>query len=108
MGGFYKDVDEKAFVKINWEKCYKDIDFNYLISKLEYGWNNRESLSKNAREWYLNNCRFEDWTKKMKDVINDFYIDQYGVKLIDRVKRKIKKSKKKNKIGKKSLKLLNF
>jgi len=109
VGGFYKDVDKNAFVKINWEKCYKDIDINYIISKLEYGWNNRDSLSKNAREWYLNNCRFEDWSKKMKDVINDFYIDQYGGKLIDNVKKKIKKKRKKrNKIRNKSLKLLNF
>lgn len=74
VGLFYKDVPEDCFVKIDWEK---NNDVNYVLEKLNYGWQNKETLSKNARKWYLENCLFKDWEIKMKNIVDDFYNVNY-------------------------------
>tara|TARA_X000000950_G_C13578377_1_gene522478 strand:- start:443 stop:592 length:150 start_codon:yes stop_codon:yes gene_type:complete len=35
----------------------------YVQEILRYAWENREELSRNAREWYMKHCRFVDWKK---------------------------------------------
>jgi glycosyltransferase involved in cell wall biosynthesis len=74
VGLFYKDVPEDCFVKIEWER---NNDVNYVLEKLNYAWKNKEILSKNARKWYLENCKFIDWKNKMKNIIDDFYSYNY-------------------------------
>lgn len=74
VGLFYKDVPENCFVKLNWKRKN---DIEYINEKINYAWANRYELSKNAREWYLKNCRFADWEKKMKDIVNEFYNMMY-------------------------------
>jgi FkbM family methyltransferase len=74
VGLFYKDVPEDCFVKIEWEK---NNDLDYVLEKLNYAWENKEILSKNARKWYLENCNFIDWENKMKNIVNDFYNYNY-------------------------------
>lgn len=69
VGLFYKDVPENCFVKIEWEK---NGDVEYVKNKLEYAWENRELLSKNARNWYMENHRFCDWLVKIRKVVEDF------------------------------------
>ena len=66
VGLFYKDVPEDCFVKLEWER---NGDVKYVQEKLEYAWEHRESLSKNARKWYMENCRFTDWINKMRKLI---------------------------------------
>lgn len=74
VGLFYKDVPEDCFVKIEWEK---NNDLDYVLEKINYAWENKEILSKNARKWYLENCNFIDWGNKMKNIVNDFYNYNY-------------------------------
>jgi len=72
VGGFYGDVDKKSYVELDWKMCYgDDIDYEYLCNKIRYAWENKEELSKKAREWYMKNCRFVDWEIKMKKIVND-------------------------------------
>jgi glycosyltransferase involved in cell wall biosynthesis len=73
VGGFCGDVAKDAYVELDWKKCYDNIDYNHIGEKIKYAWENRETLSKNAREWYLKNCRFTDWKNKMHCVVHDFY-----------------------------------
>ena len=68
VGLFYGDIPEDCFVKLDWERI-NDVD--YVCSKLKYAWNNREEIGKKGRDWYMNNCRFVDWKKKMKLIINN-------------------------------------
>jgi glycosyltransferase involved in cell wall biosynthesis len=68
-GFCYKDMPENCFVKLDWRR---NNDINYVQSKIDYAWKNREELSKNARKWYMENCRFKDWEKKMKKIVNNF------------------------------------
>lgn len=73
------DVSKNAQVELNWEKCYGDkIDYQYICDKIRYAWANKEELSKNGREWYMKNCRFIDWKKKMINTVNDFYKNNYN------------------------------
>ena len=67
VGLFYKDVPENCFVKMDWRR---NSDVNYVKEKIEEAWRRREELSKNCRQWYLDNCRFIDWEKKMKELVS--------------------------------------
>lgn len=78
VGLFYKDIPEDCFVKLDWKR---NNDVNYVKSKLEYAWKNRETIGKKGREWYLKNCNFIDWKKKMLDVINNKKINNKLIKL---------------------------
>tara|TARA_Y100000817_G_scaffold303083_1_gene284684 strand:- start:792 stop:1874 length:1083 start_codon:yes stop_codon:yes gene_type:complete len=62
VGLFYKNVPEDCFVKLDWRK---NGDVEYVESKLRYAWKHKEELTQNARGWYMKNCRFIDWKKKM-------------------------------------------
>lgn len=66
VGLFYKDVPEDCFVKLDWEK-HNDVE--YVENKLKYAWENRATLSKNARNWYLKSYRFSEWQQKMFKLI---------------------------------------
>ena len=66
VGLFYKDIPEDCFVKIEWDRV-NDID--YVKSKIDYAWKNKEKISKKGREWYMENCRLIDWKKKMREII---------------------------------------
>lgn len=66
VGLFYKDVPEDCFVKLEWER---NGDPQYVQEKLEYAWKHREELSKKSRQWFLNNCSFDDWIDKMKKIV---------------------------------------
>ena len=68
VGLFYKDVPEECFVKVDWKR---NGDTEYILEKLNYAWEKRHSLSKNAREWYVKNCRFEKWRHKMIDQVSE-------------------------------------
>lgn len=65
-GVFYKDIPEDCFVKIEWEKVD---DFNYIKTKLQYAWDNREELSKKGHEWAKTNCDFDNWQLRMKEIV---------------------------------------
>lgn len=67
VGLFYKDIPEDCFVKVDWTK---NNDVEYIKEKLNYAWRHKEELSKKGREWYLKNCNFNDWKKKMNKLIN--------------------------------------
>lgn len=69
VGAYYKDVSEDCFVKLEWDKCFIEEDYSYIKQKIEYAWDNKEGLSKNGRLWYLENCKFENWSNKMKEII---------------------------------------
>jgi glycosyltransferase involved in cell wall biosynthesis len=62
VGVFYKDVPDDCFVKLDWRR---NNDVNYVRSKLEYAWKNREIIGKKGREWYLKNCSIINWKKNM-------------------------------------------
>lgn len=68
VGLFYGDVPEDCFVKLDWTR---NGDVEYVESKLRYAWENREAISKRGREWYMNNCRFIDWKRKMIDIVDE-------------------------------------
>lgn len=67
VGFCYNDMPEDCFVKLDWRK---NGDVEYVKSKLRYAWKNREELARKGREWYMKNCRFVDWKKKMRNVIS--------------------------------------
>jgi glycosyltransferase involved in cell wall biosynthesis len=75
VGLFYKDVPDDCFVKLDWKR---NTDVEYVLDKLQYAWENKELLSRNARKWYMNNCRFIDWEIKMKKIVNDFATKNYN------------------------------
>jgi len=66
VGLCYKDVPQECFVMLDWTKIN---DLEYIKSKIDYGWKNREIISKNGRNWYMNNCRLDNWISNMKEVI---------------------------------------
>lgn len=82
VGLFYKDVPDECFVKLDWKKLN---DVEYVKSKIEYGWKNREIIARKGREWYMKNCRLQDWKYIMNRIVNEkqnsvylfqqFYID---------------------------------
>jgi len=73
VGAFFGDVSDNCFVKLDWEKCYGDnIDYDYICSNIRKAWEQRHDLSRNARQWYMDNCRFDDWTVKMKQCVREF------------------------------------
>jgi len=65
-GLFYKDVPEDCFVKLDWTKIH---DQEYIKEKIQYGWENREIISKKGREWFLKYHSFTDWQQKMEQII---------------------------------------
>lgn len=65
-GLFYSDVPEDCFVKIDWKRR---TDVNYVKEKIEYAWKHKEELGRKGREWYMKNCKFVDWSSKMKELI---------------------------------------
>ena len=67
VGLFYGDIPEDCFVKLDWTK---NNDVEYVKNKLEYAWKNREIIGRKGREWYLKNCNFIDWKKKMLNTAN--------------------------------------
>lgn len=68
VGLTYKDVPEDCYVKLDYKKV-NDID--YIIEKIDYAWNNKKMLSANARQFFLNNCKFNNWKHKMYKLINN-------------------------------------
>ena len=66
FGCSYKDVPDDCFVRLDWKR---NGDVEYVRERLEYAWEHREELSKNARKWYMENCRFIDWESKFKNFI---------------------------------------
>jgi glycosyltransferase involved in cell wall biosynthesis len=66
VGLFYADIPEDCFVKIDWER---NGDAKYVEEKLRYAWDNRVELGKNAREWYMKNCRLSGWIEKMREIV---------------------------------------
>jgi hypothetical protein len=68
VGLFYEDVPEDCFVKVDWKQ---NGDINYVKEKLEEAWENRNTLSKNCRDWYLQNCGFSDWALKTRNFIGE-------------------------------------
>ena len=66
VGLFYKDIPEDCFVKMDWRK---NGEVKYVAEKLKEAWENRENISKNAREWYMSNCRLENWRQKMISLV---------------------------------------
>jgi glycosyltransferase involved in cell wall biosynthesis len=74
VGAFYKDVPGDCFVKIPWEK---NNDVNFVMERIEYAWNNKELLSRNARKWILENCSFDLWKKKMYKIVKKFNEHNY-------------------------------
>lgn len=66
VGFCYKDLPDDCFVRLDWKR---NGDVEYVREKIQYAWNNRETLSKNARKWYMENCRFCDWERKFKEII---------------------------------------
>ena len=68
VGLFYDDVPEDCFVKLDWTR---NGDVEYVESKLRYAWENREAISKRGREWYMKNCRFIDWEKRMLELVDE-------------------------------------
>lgn len=71
VGLAYKDIPEDCFVKLDWKK--RD-DINYVSSKLNYAWENKEQLSKKSREWFVNNCSFDLWKSKIRHLV---YHDEF-------------------------------
>jgi hypothetical protein len=62
VGLTYKDVPENCYVKLDYRKI-NDID--YIEEKINYAWLNRETLSKNARNFFVKTCNFHKWKKDM-------------------------------------------
>jgi hypothetical protein len=69
VGFFYKDIPEDCFVKLDWKR---NNDIEYINEKLKYAWENRVELGNKGRKWYMENCRFINWEKKMKYLIHNF------------------------------------
>ena len=62
VGFCYKDMPEHCFVPLEIDRIS---DCDYVISKLNYAWKNKETIGRKGREWYMKNCRFSDWKNKM-------------------------------------------
>jgi hypothetical protein len=67
VGLTYKDVPEDCYVKLDYTKVN---DVNYVIDKLNYAWNNRILLSRNARNYFMEHCNFTQWKNTMYNMIN--------------------------------------
>lgn len=66
VGLTYKDVPEDCYVKLDYTKI---TDINYILHKLQYAWENKETLSKNSRKFYLEKCNMNKWKKDMNDIV---------------------------------------
>ena len=77
VGGFGGNVSSDSFVPLDWEKCYDNIDYDYLVGKITYAWENKEILSKNSRKWYMEKNNFSVWKNKMYNLLSDFNEKQY-------------------------------
>ena len=65
-GLFYSDIPEDCFVKIDWEKRN---NLDYVKEKLYYAWEHKEELGCKGREWYLKNCKFNNWKNKIHQLV---------------------------------------
>ena len=64
LGFFYESI-------ANYEKALPLlIEALDVREKILEAWERKEELSKNCRQWYLDNCRFIDWEEKMKKLIS--------------------------------------
>ena len=67
VGLTYKDVPDDCYVKLDYTKIN---DISYILQKLKYAWENKEQLSKNARQFYLKQCSFNNWKIRTSEYIN--------------------------------------
>lgn len=74
VGLFYGDVPEDCFVKMDWRR---NGDWKYVRKCIENAWENKEKLSRNCREWYLNTCSFKIWKNLMVNIVK--MSEYYGV-----------------------------
>lgn len=73
VGACYGDVPEDCFVKLDWKRIN---DIEYVAERIKYAWENREKISKKGREWYMQNCRFQDWKQTMNKYVQEKHIKQ--------------------------------
>ena len=66
VGLFYKDVPEECFVKIEWQNFNNK---DYILERILYAWQNKESLSSAARSWYMKNYNSSYWDERMRETI---------------------------------------
>ena len=66
VGFTYKDVPKNCYVELDYTKIN---DLDYLMKKIQYAWEHREELSKNAREFYLRECHLPLWKERMSNFI---------------------------------------
>jgi len=69
VGLTYNDVPEDCYVKLDHKKIN---DLEYLKKKIEYGWQHRDELSKNAIEYFNNLCSFKGWKKNITNIVNNY------------------------------------
>lgn len=67
VGLTYKDVPEDCYVKLDYTKMN---NIEYLLEKIDYAWDNRYTLSKKARQYFLDTCTFDKWDNKMFNIVN--------------------------------------
>jgi hypothetical protein len=79
VGLFYDNVPADCFVKLDWER---NGELEYVTEKLKYAWDNRETLSRKGREWYMQNCRFRDWKLEMTSLLSNTrdYVERKHIK----------------------------
>ena len=70
MFEYNDDIPDNCFVRINIDKLD---DTEYIISKLEYAWHNKEMLTYNARNWFIQNCSFDLWCSQFKSIIENSF-----------------------------------
>ena len=53
-------------MKLDWTRV-NDID--YIRTKINYAIENKENIGRKGREWFVNNCTFDLWRNKFKNII---------------------------------------
>lgn len=69
VGLFFDDVPSNCFVELSLEKINSP---EYVQERINFAWQNRYELSKNIREYYLQNCNFNKWEKEIRNLITNF------------------------------------
>jgi predicted O-linked N-acetylglucosamine transferase (SPINDLY family) len=69
VGFVYGNIPENVCTIFDWEKR-NNID--YLETLVRDTWKNKQQYINNGKQWFDDNCNFNNWKKQMSEIVNSF------------------------------------
>lgn len=82
VGWTYDDVNPRTFIKIPYNRMN---DANFIASKITELWKLRKFYVNKSRQEYLSKINMESWSKQLKEIVKQFYIQFYYSTIISEI-----------------------